>query len=144
MRFQNSCFQFEDFLGDQLPLPGYYPCSITSARFRRSANDNRMLQVVYALEGVGSACPMVADYFVLEGPRISPAGIVLSRRRLVELYQACGLDPKEGEPIAPGALVNARLQVRVEHEHWEGRPRLRVAAYRPFECLDCEAEPIPF
>jgi hypothetical protein len=140
---QKSCFQFEDFV-DELPVPGYYPCSITSARFRRSANGNRMLQVVYALEGVGAAYPMVADYFVLEGRRVSPSGIVLSRRRLVELYRACGLDPKEGEEIAPAALLDARLQVRVEHEQWEGRPRLRVAAYRPFESFDSEQEPIPF
>jgi hypothetical protein len=143
MSVQKSCFRFEDFL-DQLPVPGYYPCSITSARFRRSAKDNRMLQVLYALEGVGPACPMVADYFVLEGPRVSPSGIVLSRRRLVELYRACGLDPQEGEPIAPEALVDARLQVRVEHEHWEGRPRLRVVAYRPLERFDSEPGPIPF
>jgi hypothetical protein len=144
MSVQNSCFQFEDFLGDELPLPGYYPCSITSARFRRSAKDNRMLQVLYTLEGTGSAPPMVADYFVLEGPRVSPSGIVLSRRRLVELYRACGLDPQEGQSITPAALVDARLQVRVEHEHWEGRPRLRVVAYRPLERLDSEQEPIPF
>jgi len=143
MGVQNSCFQFADFL-DELPVPGYYPCSITSARFRQSANDNRMLQVVYALEGIGSAYPMVADYFVLEGPRISPSGIVLSRRRLVELYRACGLDPKEGEPIAPAALVEARLQVRVEHEQWQGRPRLRVVAYRAFESFDAQGEQIPF
>jgi len=143
MGIQKSCFQFEDFL-DELPVPGYYPCSVTSARFRRSANGNRMLQVLYALEGVAAAYPMVADYFVLEGQRVSPSGIVLSRRRLVELYRACGLDPKEGEEIAPAALLDARLQVRVEHEQWEGRPRLRVATYRSFESFDSEQEPIPF
>jgi hypothetical protein len=143
MARQNSCFQFEDFL-EELAVPGYYPCSITSARFRQSANDNRMLQVVYTLGGIGSAHPTVADYFVLEGPRISPSGIALSRRRLVELYRACGLDPQEGEPITPAALVDARLQVRVEQEHWQGRPRLRVVGYRPFESFDAQEEQIPF
>lgn len=142
MSIQKTCFQFEDFF-DELPVPGYYPSSITSARFRRSANQNRMLQVVYALEGVGSAHQLVADYFVLEGERASPSGIFLARRRLVELYRACGLDPKEGEEIAPAELLHARLRVRVEHEQWEGRPRLRVVAYRPPEPFDPD-DRIPF
>jgi len=143
MSVQKTCFQFEDFFDDP-PVPGYYPCSITSARFRRSANDNRMLQVVYALEGIGSAHRLVADYFVLEGERASPSGIFLARRRLVELYRACGIDPQEGEEIAPGGLLHARLRVRVEHEQWEGQPRLRVVGYRPLESFDSEQEPIPF
>ncbi|MBA7698304.1 hypothetical protein ES703_106981 [subsurface metagenome] len=143
MSTQKTCFQFEDFY-DQVPDPGFYPSSIRSACFRRSANKNRMLQVVYALEGVEPAYQLVANYFVLEGERVSPSGIFLARRRLVQLYRACRIFPKEGEEIDPTQLLNARLQVRVEHEEWEGRPQLHVVAYRPLhEFLDSE-EQIPF
>jgi hypothetical protein len=84
MSTHKTCFRFEDFY-DQLPDPGFYPSCIRSARFRRSANGNRMLQVVHALEGVEPVYQLVADYFVLEGERASASGILLARRRLVEL-----------------------------------------------------------
>ena len=140
MSTPKTCFQFEDFY-DQLPEPGFYPSSIKSARFRRSANKNHMLQVVHILEGVESAYQLVADYFVLEGERVSSSGIFLARRRLVQLYLACRIFPKEGDEIAPAQLLNARLQVLVEHEEWEGRPQLRVIAYRPLQdFLDSEEQ----
>jgi hypothetical protein len=140
MSTPKPCFQFEDFY-DQLPDPGFYPSSIKSARFKRSANKNSMLQVVHTLEGVESAYQLVADYFVLEGERISPSGIFLARRRLVQLYRACRIFPRQGEQIAPKQLLNARLQVRIEHEEWQGRPQLRVVAYRPLQqFLDSEQQ----
>jgi hypothetical protein len=142
MSTPKTCFLFEDFHGE-LPDPGFYPGSIKTARFRRSANKNRMLQVVHALEGVESAYKLVSDYFVLEGERVSPSGIFLARRRLVQLYQACRIFPKEGDPIAPTQLVGARLQVRIEHEQWQGRMQLRVLAYRPLEPF-LSNEQIPF
>lgn len=143
MSAPKTCFQSEDF-HDQLPEPGFYPGSIKSARFRRSTNENRMLQVVHALEGGGPAYQRVSDYFVLEGERVSPSGILLARRRLVELYHACRIFPKEGDQIDPAQLLGARLEVRVEHEEWEGRPQMRVVAYRPLqEFLDSD-EKIPF
>lgn len=145
MSSQKTCFQFEDFF-DELPVPGYYLSCISDARFRRSANGNRMLHVLHALQGVQSAHQLVADYFVLDGERASPLGILLARRRLLELYEACGIFPKQGEEIVPARLLEARLQVRVEHEQWQGRSRLRVVGYRPLEpLLDCsEEEQIPF
>ncbi|MBA7681658.1 hypothetical protein ES703_89998 [subsurface metagenome] len=140
MSAPKPCFKFEDF-HDQLPDPGFYPSSIKSARFRRSAAKNRMLQIGYTLEGVEPAYQQVADYFVLEGERVSPAGISLARRRLVQLYRACRIFPKQGDEIAPKQLLNARLQVRVEHEQWQGRPQLRVVAYRPLQdFLDSEQQ----
>ena len=143
MSTPNTCFKFEDFY-DQLPDPGFYPSTIKSARFRRSANKNRMLQIVHALEGVEPAYQLVSEYFVLEGERVSPAGIFLARRRLVQLYRACRIFPKEGDEISPAQLRGCRLQVRVEHEEWLDRPRLRVVAYRPLqEFLDSD-EQIPF
>ncbi len=138
-RTHKTCFHFEDF-SEELPDPGYYPGSITTARFRRSAKQNRMLQVVYALEGVGSAHQMVSDYFVLEGEEVSPVGISLARRRLLELYHACRIYPQQGDEITPAHLLNARLQVRVEHEQWEGRPTLRVVGYRPLHLFDPEEQ----
>lgn len=126
------CFLSEDFQ-DKLPDPGFYPSSIRSARFRRSANNNRMLQIMHALEGVEPAYRLVADYFVLQGEKVSPLGIYLARRRLVQLYHACGFFPKEGDRITPTQLTGARLQVRVQHEQWEDRLRLRVVGYRPLE-----------
>ena len=143
MSTPKPCFHLEDFY-DQLPEPGFYPSSITSARLTRSANNNRMLQVVYALEGVESAYQRVADYFVLEGERVSPSGIFLARRRLVQLYRACRIFPKQGDQIDPAQLADARLQVRVEHEEWQGRPQLCVVAYRPLQEFLTEEEPIPF
>ena len=139
---KKTCFHFED-LSEQLPDPGYYAGSITSARFRRSAKGNRMLQVVYALQGVASAHQPVSDYFVLQGEQVSPVGISRARRRLLELYHACRIYPQEGDEITPATLLNARLQLRVEHEQWEGRPTLRVVAYRPLYLFDSEEQP-PF
>ena len=137
------CFRFEDFY-DQPPDPGLYSGSISSARFSRSAGGNRMLKVVHALEGVEPAYQLVAEYFVLEGERLSPLAVFLARRRLVELYRACRIFPKEGDTINPAQLVGARLQVGIEHEEWEGRTRLRVAGYRPLEEPSASGEEIPF
>jgi hypothetical protein len=103
-----------------------------------------MLHVVHALEGVEPAYQLVPDYFVLEGENVSPSGILLSRRRLVQLYHACRIFPKEGDEISPGQLCGIRLQVRIEHEEWRGRPQLRVAAYRPLEEFPDSEEKIPF
>ena len=139
----NTSFQFQDFPLEP-PVPGYYPGSIHSARFRQSSNRNHMLQVVLALEDLPPAYQLVADYFVLEGERVTPAGILFSRRRLLELYHACRLYTGEGDAIVPDQLLNARLQIRVDHEEWEGRLRLRVAGYRPIESFCDSDEPILF
>jgi len=140
MSTPKPCFHFEDFY-DELPDPGFYPSSIKNATFRQSANHNRMLKVLYALEGVEPAYQLLADYFVLEGERVSPSGIFIARRRLVQLYRACRIFPKQGEEIVPAQLINARLEVRVKHEEWEGRPYLIVVAYRQLqESLDAEGQ----
>lgn len=125
-------FRSEDFL-DELPPAGSYPSRITRAGFRRSITGNRMLHVVYALEGVSPAYQLVADYFVLEGEAVSAWGIRFARRRLVELYHACRLFPTEGEQIEPRRLLESRLQVRVQHALYNGRRRLRVVGYRALE-----------
>ena len=141
MSTYKTCFRFEDFY-DRPPDPGLYCGSISSARFSRSSSGNRMLKVVYALQGVEPAYELVADYFVLEGESLSALAVFLARRRLVELYRACRIFPKEGDAINPAGLVGARLQIRVEHEEWEGQTRLRVVSYRPL--AEPSGEEIPF
>jgi len=142
MSTNQSFFKLNDLV-DELPEPGFYLGCIEGARFRQSANRNRMLQVVHTLEEVGSAYQRVCDYFVLEGEHVSSSGIFFARRRLVELFRACGIFPAEGDEIMPADLLNARVEVRVDHEQWEGRPRLRVAGYRAMRSFDSE-EKIPF
>ena len=121
-------FDTTDF-SNELPAPGYYPGTISSARWRKSEGGHRMVQVVYALSGVGHAWGCIAEYFVLEG--VTDRGAAMARRRLVEVYRACGLEPQPGEAIRPEHLVGGRLLVRVEHDEWNGRPRLRVVGHRP-------------
>jgi len=115
-------------LRDELPAAGFYVSVVSTARFRRSEAGNDMLHVVHAIEGATAGHDHVSEYFILSGG--SPRGRALSRRRLVELYRACGLEPSDGDPIEPADLLGAQLEVRVEHDLWQGRPRLRVAAHR--------------
>jgi hypothetical protein len=116
-------------LKDDRPAPGYYKSTITTARFRTSTSGNDMIQVVHELEGVAAGHDRVPEYFVLSGA--SARGVAMSRRRLVELYRACGVEPKHGTEIEPADLLGARLEVRVEHDEWQGQRRLRVAGHRP-------------
>jgi len=142
MSINQSFFGLQELV-EELPAPGYYLGCIERARFRQSSNHNRMLQVVHTLEGVEPAYQRVSDYFVLAGEHVSVSGILFARRRLVELYHACGIFPADGDEILPAQLLHARLQLRVEHEQWEGRQRLRVVGYRAMQTFDPE-EKIPF
>ena len=127
-------FRATDF-ADGLPAPGCYHCTITSARFRRSSQGNRMLQIVFTLEDVVTERDWVADYFVLEGA--SPRGVATARRRLLRLCRACGLEPQDGDEIGPDELLHARLEVKVDHDEYNGQRRLRVVAYhRPTDATD--------
>lgn len=119
----------ESDLCEEVPAPGLYASTIATARLRASRSGNAMVQVVHALEGVAPAHERVSEYFVLEGA--SPRGLALSRRRLVELFRACGRAPAVGEEIAPAVLQGGRLRVKVEHEQWRGELQLRVVAHLP-------------
>jgi hypothetical protein len=114
-------------LADEVPPAGIYASTITAAQMRSSQSGNAMIHVVHAIEGVAPAYERVSEYFVLEG--VSDRGLWLSRRRLVELFRACGLTPSPGEEIAPGRLVGARLRVRLKHEEWRDELQLRVVAH---------------
>ena len=119
---------------DELPAAGYYEGTIRGARWRRSERGTRMIQVVYALSGVTPACGCVAEYFVLEGA--SERGAAMARRRLVSVYRACGLEPQAGDAISLTPLVGRELLVRIEHDEYNGRPRLRVVGHRELEPED--------
>ena len=121
------CFEASD-LTDDLIEPGSYASTITTARLRRSQSGNRMVHVVHALEGISAGRDRVAEYFVLEG--VSPRGLAMARRRLVALYRAAGLCPRDGDAILPEDLVGTRLEVQVDHDEWQGEKRLRVTGHR--------------
>jgi hypothetical protein len=118
-------FEPHDF-ACSLPDPGTYPATIESARYRQSASGSEMLQVVYVLDGV-EGCERVTEYFVFGG---SERGGLVARRRLLQLFQACGLAPKAGDEISPAELYGQRVLVRVVHDEWQGTPRLRVTSYQ--------------
>ena len=121
-------FHTED-LSQVLPAPGYYSATVTSARFRHSVRGNRMLHLALRLEGVPPAFQCIADYFVLDGA--SSQGLSVARRRLAQLYRACGFYPEEGDEVLPSHLIDTRLEVKVDHVEWENQTRLRILAYRP-------------
>jgi len=111
------------------PVPGHYSCTITHSCFRFSSRGNRMLLVLFHLHAVSPAFQRLADYFVLEGA--SPNGIAVARRRLLQLYRACGFHPEDGDEILPCQLIDSRLQLKVDQVEWENQIRLRILAYRP-------------
>jgi hypothetical protein len=117
-------FVDDDFDG-VLPAAGCYAAVIERARYHTSRQGNATLQVVCSVEGVDDR---LADYFVLSGA--SERGRAVSRRRLIELYRACGLDPQPGDPIRPEDLCGCRVAVELGHETYAGKPRLRVLGYR--------------
>jgi hypothetical protein len=119
---------------DELPAAGYYEGTIRAARWRKSERGTRMIQVVYALSGLTPAYGCVAEYFVLEGA--SERGAAMARRRLVSVYRACGLEPQAGDAISLTPLVGRGLLVRIEHDEYDGRPRLRVVGHRQLEPED--------
>ena len=125
----DSALSFEegDFDG-LLPAEGFYEAVVERARFHRSRQGNTTLQVSCEIVGVAAGHDIVADYFVLTGS--TERGRAVSRRRMIELYRACGFSPKKGDPIQPGDLAGCRLQVRLGHETYEGALRLRVLGYR--------------
>lgn len=111
------------------PAPGWYVGMVTTADWRQSAHENRMVHVVLALEGVRPPYDRVADYFVLEGA--TPRGMAYSRKRLVALFHAGALSPQPGDEIHPGDLEGVVVEVKLIHELWKGNTRLQVVGYRP-------------
>jgi hypothetical protein len=125
----DSALQFEpgDFDG-MLPAEGYYEATVQRACFHKSQQGNATLQVICGIAGVPAVHDTVVDYFVLSGS--SERGRAVSRRRLIELYRACGFNPKQGDVIRPEELVGSQVEVRLGHENYDGMLRLRVLGYR--------------
>jgi hypothetical protein len=120
-------FDAQDLCLD-LPAPGFYLAQVKSARFRRSANGNRMLQVVFTVGEVSAAYGRLSEYFVLEGG--SAFGLVTTRRRLVGLYFAAGLEPKPGDEINGTDLIGQQLEQGIE-ESWDECRRRLPSPYTP-------------
>ena len=124
-----SRFRFDaDDLRLDLPVPGWYPARVQHARFRRSPSNNRMLEVVYAVAEVDPPYARLGEYFVLEGG--SALGLSRTRRRLVDLYRACGINPKPDEEISPSALIGKAVEVELGLDQWRGQPRVAVLSHR--------------
>ncbi len=117
-------------LTESVPPAGWYATRIGSCRWRTSAAGNQMLQVVYGIEGIGAVYARLAEYYVLDEGATSPLAASLARRRLATLYRAAGLSPNPGDPITPGDLVGAELEIEIEPELWQGRTRFRVVRHR--------------
>ena len=123
IRFQNS-----DFV-EALPEEGFHSCSIHAARPRTSERGNATIQLIYELHDVDPGCDRVIEYFVIAGA--TPQALRIGRRRLLTLCRACGLDPKDGDELRLADLVGRELQIRIGHETYDGKPRVRVLGYRP-------------
>jgi len=133
-----SGFRFDaDDLRLDLPVPGWYPAHVQHARLRRSPSSHRMLEVVYAVAEVDPAYARLGEYFVLEGG--SAFGLSRTRRRLVELYRACGIDPKPDDEISPPALIGKAVEVELGLDQWRGQPRVAVLSHRRH--LDAQQTP---
>ena len=123
----------DDDLGDELPAAGLYKGTVESARLRCSARGNQMVEVVYQLDELPPGHRRLSDYFVLEGA--SPRGLMVARRRLVELYRACNFEPRAGAEIEPELLVGTVLAVKLGHQERDGEVRLHVVGYRSVTVL---------
>ena len=115
-----------------LPAAGWYPARIQCTRFRRSPKGNRMLQVVYAVAEVEPAFTRIAEYFVLEGT--THWGLIWTRRRLVDLFRAVGLDPQPDAEVSVSVsasqLRGKLLEVELGQDQYEDQPRLKVLGHR--------------
>jgi len=55
--------------------------------------------------------------------------VAIGQRRSFSRCRACGLVPCEGEQVDLGPLVGRDLELRLGHETYEQRKRLRVLAH---------------
>lgn len=115
-------------LDDMLLEEGIYEAHVENARFHTSESGNTTIRILYRLPKAPPGADCVIEYFVVDGA--NPTALAISRRRLVALYRACGIEPRRGEEIRPEALVDAVVQIRVGHQTFEGTRRPRVLGYR--------------
>jgi hypothetical protein len=121
--------RFDDSDIDALiPEEGDYRAYVHSVRQRTSERGNSTIQVVYEVLDVDPAWDRVSEYFVIAGP--NRRALAISLRRLHSLCRACGLDPGKGDEVNLAHLVGIEIEIRVGHEIYDGRKRLRVLAHR--------------
>ena len=121
-------FETSDFIED-LPEEGFHIAAVLYARPRTSERGNPTLQVVYQLDDVEPTCDRVTEFFVVAGA--NPQAVRIARRRLLAMCRACGLDLRESDTLDLTQLVGRPLQLRIGHETYEGKTRIRVLGYRP-------------
>lgn len=111
-----------------IPNEGDYSAYVHSVRQRNSEQGNATIQVVYGVLDVDPAWDRVSEYFVVSCP--NSRALAISQRRLRSLCRACGLNPQDGEPVNLSQLVGRELELRLGHETFEQRKRLRVLGHR--------------
>ncbi|MCU0294244.1 MAG: DUF669 domain-containing protein [Thermoanaerobaculaceae bacterium] len=111
-----------------LPDEGDYSAFVCSVCKRTAASGNTTIQVVYEVTGVAPEWDRVSEYFVVSCP--NQRALAISQRRLFSLCQACGLSPAVGEEINLRHLVGLGIEIRLGHEVYEQRKRLRVLRHR--------------
>jgi hypothetical protein len=111
-----------------IPEPGYYLACVDSVKQYTSARGGETLHIVYELEELVPGWDRVSEYFVLSSPNLR--AMAISQRRLLSLCRACGLQPEPGREVNLTRLVGLSLEVRLGHETFEQRKRLRVLGHR--------------
>jgi hypothetical protein len=109
-----------------IPDEGDYLAFVHSVKERVSERGNATIQVVYDVVDVDPAWDRVSEYFVVSC--LNPRAVAIGQRRLFSLCRACGLVPGEGD-VDLGQLVGSELELRLGHETFEQRKRLRVLAH---------------
>lgn len=115
-------------IDELIPDEGDYSAFIYSVRERTSERGNTNIQVVYAVLDVDPAWDRVSEYFMLSCP--NHRAVAISQRRLLSLCRACGLNPQDGDAVNLAQLVGVEIVVRLGHETFEQRKRLRVLGHR--------------
>lgn len=110
-----------------IPDEDDYRALVHSVKERVSERGNATIHVVYGVPDVDPAWEWVSEYFVVSC--LNPRAVAIGQRRLFSLCRACGLVPCEGEEVDLGQLVGRELQLRLGHETFEQRKRLRVLAH---------------
>jgi hypothetical protein len=120
--------RFERAFEALIPDEGEYQALVASVREHTSERGNATIQVVYELSDVDPVWDRVSEYFVVSCP--NNRAVAISQRRLLSLCRACGLRPRPDEDVDLSELVGCHLDLRLGHETYDGRLRLRVVGHR--------------
>jgi hypothetical protein len=110
-----------------IPDEGDYCAFVHSVKERVSGRGNATIQVIYEVLDVDPTWDRVSEYFVVSSA--NPRAVAISERRMLSLCCACDLEPSERGEVDLGQLVGRGLSLRLGHETYEQRKRLRVLAH---------------